>query len=57
MANIETTEAQLIILDRIKRLMAWLCGVFPSANMRDRARKIYNLAKELEEDIRKANNT
>jgi len=55
MANIELAEAQLAILHKVKRSIAPLCGVLPSANMRDKARKIYDIAKQLEEDIKKAN--
>ncbi len=55
MANIEDPAAQIVILERIKRSIAPMCGVLQSANWRDRARRIYNLAKELEDDIKKAN--
>lgn len=55
MANIEDPAAQIIILERIKRSIAPMCGVLQSANWRDRARKIYNVAKELQDEIRKNN--
>ena len=56
MSSIESPDVQILILARVKRMVAPMCGVLPSANMRDRARRIYNIAKELEDDIRKANN-
>lgn len=49
------TPAQLIgALEGVKRAVAPLCGALPSATMRDRARRIYNLARELQNDLARA---
>lgn len=47
-------EKQLImgtILQAIKNQAGPLVGMLPSTNMRDRARKIYDMAKELQDDL------
>ena len=41
------------ILENIKRHAGPLIRKMPSNNMRDRARKIYDLAKELQDDLAK----
>lgn len=44
---------QQVMLEIIKRKAGPLVGMMPSANMRDRARKIYELARELQNDLTK----
>jgi len=44
---------QIGMLEVIKRKAGPLVGAMPSANMRDRARKIYDLALELQNDLSK----
>lgn len=41
------------MLQKIKDTAGPLVGLLPSTNMRDRARKIYDLAKELQDDLSK----
>lgn len=53
--NIDNRETQIAILEQIKKKVAPLCGAMESANFRGRARRIYELAKELQDDLRKAN--
>jgi len=53
--DIKQPEAQIVILQRIQRSVAPMCAVLGSANFRDRARRIYQLAQELEKDIKRSN--
>lgn len=46
-------KRQIGMLETVKRQAGPLVGMMPSANMRDRARKIYDLAKELQDDLAK----
>ena len=48
-----TVKQQIGQLERIKRTAGPLINQMPSCNMRDRARLIYNLAKELQDDLAK----
>jgi hypothetical protein len=53
-SNIQTRAAQIALLERIQRSITPLCGVLESVNFRSRAQRIYALAKELKEDIQRA---
>ena len=41
------------MLEKIKNIAGPLAGMLPSVNMKDRACKIYGLAKELQDDLAK----
>lgn len=45
---------QIIMLERVKRNVGPLCVNLDSNNWRDRARKIYDMARELQDELKKA---